>query len=136
MVQGCWEGIFLKKIPDTLEQVGKQVLILPQEGLPRMNGLGVLRAGVLLGEQKPGRVEPAHALFMSACADQLRSVVDFNHDSEALRRFLCGEELECPETIRGYTAVAAEGIVTGFGKASGGRLKNHYPKGLRNNRIF
>ena len=24
-----------------------------------------------------------------------------------------------------------EGIVTGFGKASGGILKNHYPKGLR-----
>ena len=28
-------------------------------------------------------------------------------------------------------AVAADGIVTGFGKASNGVLKNRYPKGLR-----
>ena len=27
---------------------------------------------------------------------------------------------------------AVDGIVTGFGKCSGGRLKNRYPKGLRN----
>ena len=32
----------------------------------------------------------------------------------------------------GYTAVCVNGVVTGFGKASGGRLKNRYPKGLRN----
>ncbi|MFR7551630.1 MAG: methyltransferase RsmF C-terminal domain-like protein [Acutalibacteraceae bacterium] len=27
--------------------------------------------------------------------------------------------------------MSAEGVVTGFGKASGGVLKNKYPKGLR-----
>jgi len=35
------------------------------------------------------------------------------------------------EGLSGYTAVAADGIVTGFGKASNGVLKNRYPKGLR-----
>ncbi|MBQ1977135.1 MAG: hypothetical protein II225_00125, partial [Ruminococcus sp.] len=32
---------------------------------------------------------------------------------------------------KGYTAVAVEGILTGFGKVSSGMLKNKYPKGLR-----
>ena len=30
-----------------------------------------------------------------------------------------------------WQAVAADGVVTGFGKRTGGRLKNRYPKGLR-----
>ena len=33
---------------------------------------------------------------------------------------------------KGYTAVCVAGVTTGFGKASSGRLKNRYPKGLRN----
>ncbi|MFQ7106095.1 MAG: methyltransferase RsmF C-terminal domain-like protein, partial [Neglectibacter timonensis] len=33
---------------------------------------------------------------------------------------------------KGYTAVCVSGVTTGFGKASGGKLKNKYPKGLRN----
>ena len=52
------------------------------------------------------------------------------HDDPRLLAFLRGEEIPA-EGGAGYTAVAAEGVVTGFGKASGGVLKNKYPKGLR-----
>ena len=41
-----------------------------------------------------------------------------------------GEEIAA-DGISGYTRVCVEGIPCGFGKASGGRLKNYYPKGLR-----
>jgi NOL1/NOP2/fmu family ribosome biogenesis protein len=49
--------------------------------------------------------------------------------------YLAGEEISVPESCKGYTAVMlrvgnAE-ITLGGGKASGGRLKNYYPKGLR-----
>ena len=44
--------------------------------------------------------------------------------------FLRGEEIDCD--TKGYTAVCVAGVTTGFGKASSGRLKNRYPKGLRN----
>lgn len=47
-----------------------------------------------------------------------------------LSAFLRGEEIEAPGDS-GWTAVAVDGAVTGFGKATGGRLKNRYPKGLR-----
>lgn len=50
-------------------------------------------------------------------------------DDPRVAAFLHGEEIPC-ET-KGYTAVSVDGMITGFGKASGGMLKNKYPKGLR-----
>ena len=50
--------------------------------------------------------------------------------TEAIR-FLKGETLPCPQTLRGWALVLADGYPLGWGKASGGVLKNHYPKGLR-----
>ena len=50
-------------------------------------------------------------------------------DDNRINEFLHGLEIDCDK--KGYTAVAVDGMVTGFGKASNGKLKNHYPKGLR-----
>lgn len=47
-------------------------------------------------------------------------------------RFLHGEEIGVPDGLKGYTAVCTGGLTLGFGKCSGGVLKNRYPKGLRN----
>ena len=41
------------------------------------------------------------------------------------------EITECDESFKGWVLMAVNGISTGWGKASGGRIKNHYPKGLR-----
>lgn len=111
-------------------QVGNALLLLP-EGLPALKGLGVLRAGVLLGEIRTNRAEPAHAAFMAAKPRELNRVISFAHDSSEIAAFLRGEEIEVPASLKGYAGVAVDGVVTGFGKCSGGRLKNHYPKGLR-----
>lgn len=107
------------------------VLLFPH-GLPELTGLGVLRAGVPAGELKKGRVEPEHALFMAAKPEQLRQVLAlYLSDTDALQAFLHGEELSVPESWKGYAGVAVQGMILGFGKCSGGRLKNRYPKGLR-----
>lgn len=125
---------------------GSTVRLLP-EGLPDLRGLGVLAAGVAAGELRGGaaarpqraekrgpapsaRVEPCHALFMSARPEDCRSLLNLSLDDPRLVRFLRGEEIPA-EDCRGWTGVAAEGIMTGFGKASCGMLKNRYPKGLR-----
>ena len=105
------------------------MLLLPQ-GLPELSGLGVLRAGVELCHQKGKRWEPSHAVFQAARREDCRQILDLPWDAPELLAFLRGEELDCEG--KGYTAVCAGGVPTGFGKASGGRLKNHYPKGLRN----
>lgn len=128
MARTLYEMLFIDH-PGRFARVRDRVLLLPEQ-LPDMAGLGVLRAGVELGEVKKNRIEPAHGIFMAQKAANCRSVLHFSHDAPALRAFFRGEEIPA-EGASGYTAVAVEGIVTGFGKASGGVLKNKYPKGLR-----
>lgn len=128
--RACCELIYREAPKGAMEQIGDNLLLLPN-GLPQMKGLGVLRAGVLLGTFQK-RIEPAHAAFMAAKPQELRVVLELSHSDPRIAAFLHGEELEAPDSYKGYTGVAVDGIVTGFGKCSGGRLKNRYPKGLRN----
>lgn len=123
---------FLKELPEGApHRQGEDVLLLPS-GIPAGKGLGILRAGVLAGTLRGGkRFEPAHALFQSLNPEQMRAALDMDMESPELLRFLRGEELPF-DSGRGYIPVTVNGIPLGFGKASGGRLKNHYPKGLRN----
>lgn len=106
-----------------------RIFILPGD-LPELSGLGVLRAGVELCEVRRGRLEPSHGVFMSRSGESCRNRVDLPIDGPDVMAFLRGEELDCEVT--GYTAVCVNGVTLGFGKAGGGRLKNRYPKGLRN----
>ncbi len=113
-----------------VSRIGESCYILPAM-MPEVKGLGVLRGGVLLGDIMKNRIEPSHALFMAARAEDCSSLVSFEPDSRELAAFLHGEEMAVEDSLRGYTAVACKDAVTGFGKCSGGRLKNRYPKGLR-----
>lgn len=118
------DGVFVR--------TGDTVRLLPTE-LPAAAGVHILSAGVAAARIITGRTlraEPAHALFQSADPAACRRLVDLSQDDARLRAFLRGEELgvDCPD---GWTGVAVEGILTGFGKVAGGRLKNRYPKGLR-----
>ncbi|MBP3324067.1 MAG: methylase, partial [Clostridia bacterium] len=56
---------------------------------------------------------------------------DFKEKDESLIKYLKGEEIDVPDNLKGFTLVSVEGVSLGFGKASNGRLKNKYPKGLR-----
>jgi NOL1/NOP2/sun family putative RNA methylase len=133
MAQDLYQQLFQTRPKHTIEQFGNHFLLLP-ERLPYLKGLGVIRAGVLLGELKTNRIEPAHAVFMSANPKELNQVINLSHDSEQIPKFLRGEEIEVQNGIKGFAGVAVDGVLTGFGKCSNGRLKNHYPKGLRNKR--
>lgn len=123
-----YKEIFCGDLSAPTAMFGGRVLALPQ-ALPDLTGLHVLRAGVELAQVKGRRWEPAHGIFMSRKKADCRRAMDFPPDSQELQAFLRGEEISCPD--RGYTAVCVNGVVTGFGKASDGRLKNRYPKGLR-----
>ena len=109
--------------------LGEQVRLLP-EALPELKGLGVLQAGVTAAAVCKNRVEPCHGLFMAMQAANCRRCINLEPADLRLSAFLRGEEIEAPGDS-GWTAVAVDGAVTGFGKATGGRLKNRYPKGLR-----
>ena len=132
MAENLYRQIFQNGISGMVERIGDSFLLLPDE-LPYLRGLGVVRAGVLFGEVKKNRVEPAHAVFMAAKPKELNFLIDLPHDSEQISAFLRGEEIEADVSFRGFAGVAVDGVLTGFGKCSNGRLKNRYPKGLRNN---
>ena len=113
-------------------RTGDTVRLLPPD-FPEARGVHVLCAGTAVGEIIRGRterIEPAHAVFQSAKAENCRRVVDLAYTDARVSAFLRGEEIAV-DTENGFTAVAVEGITCGFGKVSNGRLKNWYPKGLR-----
>ena len=104
--------------------------LLPPE-LPELGGLPIVSAGFAVAELCKNRLEPCHAAFMAARAADCRRLVNLTRDDPRVTAFLRGEQIEAPDDLKGWTAVAVEGITLGFGKVSGGTLKNRYPKGLR-----
>lgn len=124
------EEIFKIVPTGTVEVIRDRAYLFPGN-IPELSGLGVIRAGVLIGEIKKNRIEPAHALFSAFTAEYFRSVLNLSITDERVKKFLKGEEIDC-DTQKGYTLFAVEGISAGFGKCSCGRMKNKYPKGLRN----
>lgn len=122
-------GIFKALPSGKLTLINDKVYIVPEE-MPQIGGVGIIRAGVLAGELKKNRFEPAHGIFMASGSENIRRVLELDPGDKRVSEFLSGYEIDC-ELENGYAAVSVAGIVTGFGKCSGGRLKNKYPKGLR-----
>ena len=92
--------------------------------------LHVLRAGVFVGSVQKGRFVPEHHLFTafgSLCANQEQLTLADPRVTE----YLSGREIEARTAADGWCCVTVDGWALGGGKASGGRVKNHYPKALR-----
>ena len=120
------DAVRLKKGQIRLLKDGR-VLLLPPMPVS-LDGVKIVRAGLLLGEVKGNRFEPAHALCMAGRTPPLKNTAELSFD-EAMR-FLRGETIEKP-VEKGYGAATIRGHALGLYKASDGVLKNHYPKGLR-----
>lgn len=89
---------------------------------------GVFAYGVNLGSVEKGVFRPHHQLF-SAYGDRFKRVADL--DEGQARLYLTGNVI--PYDIEnGWCALSYMGATLGGGKATGGIIKNHYPKGLRN----
>jgi len=94
--------------------------------LPPLERLRVLRAGLQLGEMRGKLFQPDHALALAVPLQKRFEITE-----EVAIAYLHGDTLPCPDDLRGYYAICCQGFQLGFGKASGGQMKNHYPKGLR-----
>ena len=94
---------------------------------------GVFAAGVAVGTLTKGRVVPHHQFF-SAYGARFARRLELSATDPRVARYLAGEEIAAPELVGndGFAALLFEGSPLGGGKAVSGRLKNHYPKGLRN----
>lgn len=110
-----------------LVRFGEQIYLVP-EGMISLSGVKVLRPGLHLLTEKKNRFEPAHALALSLDPQKVSRTKSLM-EQEA-RAYLRGESVVCQEE-RGWILLVYEGYPLGFGKANGGQIKNHYPKGLR-----
>lgn len=113
--------------PGQIMKFGEQVYLVP-EGMISLAGVKVLRPGLHLLTEKKNRFEPAHALARTLSKEDTQRRRELT-EAEAVS-YLRGESVPCGEE-RGWTVLFFEGYPLGFGKASGGQIKNHYPKGLR-----
>lgn len=98
--------------------------------LPSLKGIKVLRPGLHLGQMKKKRFEPAHALALAlspVAVAHVRNMDSHSHDAAA---YLNGQTFPA-EGEKGWYLVCVDGFGLGWGKLSGGVMKNHYPRGLR-----
>ena len=92
----------------------------------------VFMPGIMVGEIQKNILKPHHQLF-SAYGDKMKVKLRLTKGDGRVQKYLRGEEIECESNLSGWCAVLYEGVPLGGGKISSGRVKNHYPKGLRNN---
>lgn len=121
-------------LPGTPKLFGEMLYLLPDvPGLDASltDGLRVLRAGLQTGSVHGGRFEPSHSLALALCADDCAHVLPLDEASDQTADWLRGETIPCDPSLRGWHLITVMGFPIGWGKASSGMMKNHYPKGLR-----
>ena len=116
---------------DRLHMAGDSLWALPEglDDIRRLDGLRVLRTGLLLAHAEGKRAEPDHALAMALRPDEAARTAELTNE-QALA-YQAGEALDLGDLPAGYTLLTLHGVSLGFGKQAAGVMKNHYPKGLR-----
>lgn len=128
---------------------GDQLYAMPPEMIP-CDGLRVLRPGLHLGSFKKNRFEPSHGLAMALKEEEVQQSRRMDGSGREIASYLRGEALTdfsetAPGPVRktgeesrpvrkeqkGWILMTVDGYSVGWAKLSGGVLKNHYPKGLR-----
>ena len=96
-------------------------------GVPNLDGIRLVKTGLRLGEIRGSRFEPSQALAMALTSQQAKHVVDLDHTSTQVVKYLKGETLELDTSHSdGWNLVCTGGYPLGWGKVSGGILKNKY----------
>ncbi|MDD6213802.1 MAG: RsmB/NOP family class I SAM-dependent RNA methyltransferase [Firmicutes bacterium] len=102
---------------------GDRLYLIPYE--LDVDKIKVVLPGLMLGTCKKGRFEPAHSL----CVALESSDFKITEDTREPEKFYRGETLASDK--KGWCAVLYNNCPIGWGKASDGVLKNHFPKYLR-----
>lgn len=108
----------------------EDMVLLMSEGMPALK-LHVLRAGVLAGTVQKNRFVPAHHLF-TAFGGGCTNREELTLADARTQAWLRGEEIEACTAHSGWCCVTVDGMPLSGGKVSGGKVKNHLPKALRN----
>ncbi len=127
---------FLKElkfeIKEELLHVHEDRLYLLPEGLPELKGLRIMRQGLLLGEMKKQRFEPAQALACALTTKDYDKLLRLKLDDPNVIRYLKCESIELQDDLAdGWYLVCVEDFPLGWLKAAKGSYKNKYLPGWR-----
>ena len=115
------------QLPD--RKIGNAFILLPE--CPDLKGIQVLRAGLKIAECTGRKITPDHAAALSITESSVQPL-ELNPDETKM--YLAGQEIHQSGT--GWILLKYRGLPIGWGKGSEGRIRNHYPKGLRKENIF
>lgn len=131
---GREEKELLKKtipgLPEPNARFGNILIRVP--ACPDLTGVRVIRAGLQIAEVRGKNIFPDHASAMNILRQSMIQLTAL--DARNAARYIAGEEV--PGDAKGWTLLSYKGLVLGWGKGSGGTIKNHYPKGLRKEHIL
>ncbi|MDO4633463.1 MAG: RsmB/NOP family class I SAM-dependent RNA methyltransferase [Eubacteriales bacterium] len=114
-----------------------QVYLVPRDTAD-VKGIPFLRNGLYLGEIRKERFEPSQSFAMALRAEEYASTIDLEASDERIRRYLHGETIELEDEMidqlprsNGWQLICVGGYPIGWGKLTGGLLKNKYHPGWR-----
>ena len=119
----------LSEIPKHIYQYKGKIIYYEKEDFP-IPPHQVLSVGVTLGTIEKNRFIPHHQFF-TTFGKQMKNQLNLEKDDSRVKQYLTGYEIEDEHIADGWGVLLIEGCPTGGFKASSGKLKNHYPKGLR-----
>ena len=105
------------------------VYALPEMDV-NLEGIRMVRSGLLLGEKKKGRFVPSVSLALAMQEEECKNVLNLSVTDDRVIRYLKGETLDIRDQnlSDGYALVAVDGYPLGFATVKNGQFKNRYPK--------
>lgn len=137
-----FKGIYRKELDQLKRVVGayaninntnlvkkNESIFLVPDTLVNLRGLNVLSIGTLLGNLNNNGFKPSHTAFHSQPQIFENSIELSREDT---LKYLQGLEIDTDSNVVGIVVVTYKGIALGGGKIVNERLKNYYPRELRN----
>ena len=110
-------------------KIGNTLIRIPP--CPELKGIRVIRAGLQIAEIRGRNMIPDHAAALAFTECDAQSA---ETDAGTAQKYIAGGEI--PGDTKGWVLLKYHRIAVGWGKGSNSTIKNHYPKGLRKDRIL
>jgi NOL1/NOP2/fmu family ribosome biogenesis protein len=135
LVRGQWKTFLAETAPGLQLTTGRLVASGPYlfhlpAAADELPALPLARPGIPLGMSRPAHFRPSHALACLLDPRLVTSSVSWSEGDERLRGFLRGETVESPG-VDGWVLVCYERWGVGWGRRTGGVIKNFLPHHLR-----
>lgn len=117
----------MKRHDYIIKKYQNNIVVLPKRlEIPKMT---LLSCFVKMGEIEKERFIPHHQ-FVKAYGKDFLNYCNLKLEDKRILSYLKGEEIEA-DVKDGYGVIFVDGYSLGLFKSKNGKLKNHYPKGLR-----